>query len=29
MFMNWAKSYVLANQCGPELIMVYREGLSK
>ena len=27
-FLNWAKSYVQANKVGPELILIYREGLS-
>jgi aubergine-like protein len=28
MFVNWARSYVSINKQGPELIIVYREGLS-
>lgn len=28
MFVNWARNYVSLNKQGPELIIVYREGLS-
>lgn len=28
MFINWARNYVSINKQGPELIIVYREGLS-
>lgn len=27
-FLNWAKNYVQENKAGPDLIMIYREGLS-
>lgn len=27
-YKDWAKSFVSENKCGPDLIMVYREGLS-
>lgn len=29
MLVNWAKNYVGLNKKGPELIMIYREGLSQ
>lgn len=29
MFVNWAKYYVAANKEGPQLIIIYREGLSE
>ena len=29
MFKKWAKNYVAVNKEGPQLIIVYREGLSE
>jgi len=29
LFVNWAKNYVALNKEGPQLIIVYREGLSE